>query len=848
MKAVQTYTVVSHLPDALAPLREVAMNLGWMSDQRARDLFRRIDREAWDYAGADPVGLLATLSQERLAELAADATFVAQAETVRDELRRSLETPRWYQLTPQGELRSIAYFAAEFGLAASLPQYSGGLGVLAGDHLRAANDLALPLTAVGLFYHHGYFRQELDRSHWQQERFPRLYPATLPLEPVNDVHVHIELAGHDVQATLWRAQVGRIPLYLLDTDVDENADADRLVTDRLYGGGIETRIRQEILLGIGGVRACEALGVDPQVFHINEGHAGFLALERIRQAIVHDGLTFDEAREAIRPAGLFTTHTPVPAGIDRFPRELIDKYFSSWCGECGVTLDELMALGHEPGTPDGEVFNLAVMSLNLAGASNGVSQLHGVVSRQLFGGLWPDLATSDVPIGAVTNGVHARSWTSRAMSDLLEEAIGSDWPEAEPERWSAVEVLPDRAVWAVRRTNREHLITYVRRRVRSALLAGGRTPSEVGWVDGLLDPGVLTIGFARRFATYKRATLLLSDRERLRRLLLDDERPVQFVFAGKAHPEDQNGKQLLAEVAGFAAELDVRHRFVFVPDYEINVGRTLYAGVDVWLNNPRRPLEACGTSGMKAAYNGVLNCSVLDGWWDECFEPEVGWAIPSAEWESDDDARDAIEAASLFSLLEQQVVPLFYQRDADGIPVEWVARVKATVARLGPKVEASRMLRDYVERYYRPMAGRSADMRADDDARAKALMRWKRRVRRAWPEVGVVAVQAEAGPRELGRDLHVSAHVDLGDLSPDDVAVQLLHGPVDLDDDLRDPQVTPMLPDGSAEPTRLRHYRVALPLDRAGDFGYTVRIVPTHPDLTDHAELGLVAGAAAPPV
>lgn len=843
MKAVQTYTVVSHLPEELAPLREVAMNLGWLSDERARDLFRRVDRDTWDHDGPDPVGMLLRLSQARLAELAADASFVAHATSVRDELVRSLDTPRWFQLHHEGQLRSVGYFAAEYGIAASLPQYSGGLGVLAGDHLRAANDLGLPLTAVGLFYHHGYFRQELDRYGWQQERFPRLHPATLALESVPDIRVTIDLAGASVQAVLWKAQVGRIPLYLLDTDVEGNSDADRLVTDRLYGGGVETRIRQEILLGIGGVRALSELGVTPDVFHINEGHAGFLALERIRRAIVDDGLTFDEAREAIRPAGLFTTHTPVPAGIDRFPRDLIERYFSTWCRECGLSLDELMQLGHEPGTPDGEVFNLAVMSLNLAGASNGVSLLHGGVSRRLFGGLWPSLPTDDVPIGAVTNGVHARTWTSRAMADLLDREIGSDWPEADPDRWRVFEDVPDRDVWAVRTANREHLVGFVRRRLRASLLTRGHTASEVSWCDSVLDPTVLTIGFARRFASYKRATLLLSDRDRLRRLLLDEARPVQFVIAGKAHPEDNVGKGILQEVVDFATELDVRHRVVFVPDYEINAGRVLYAGVDVWLNNPRRPLEACGTSGMKAAYNGVLNCSVLDGWWDELYQPEVGWAIPSAEWEEDDAHRDQLEAAELFKLLETQVVPLFYQRDADGLPTGWLAKVKACVARLGPEVESTRMLREYVERYYEPMALRSVHVRADGDARARQLVRWKRRVSVAWPEVAVTAVTEAGGAHELGDGLEVTATIDLGPLDPSDVEVQLLHGPVDLDDELRSVAATTMTHAGADDDSPRHRWVGSLVPGHAGEFGYTVRVTPAHEDLPHFAELGLVAFA-----
>ncbi|MCC5952972.1 MAG: alpha-glucan family phosphorylase [Acidimicrobiia bacterium] len=845
MKAVQTFTVVSKLPEPLGPLRDIAMNLGWIADDRAQDLFRRIDREQWDYV-RDPAGMLALESSERLEELAEDRTFTSLAATVRDELGRSLEAPRWFQQHHDGVLRSVAYFSPEFGVAAGLPQYSGGLGVLAGDHLKAADALGLPLVGVGLFYHHGYFTQEVDTHGRQVERFPRLDPDAMALEAVPDVRISVDIAGTLVHARIWRASVGRIPLYLLDTDVEENADAERLITDRLYGGGQEERIRQEILLGIGGVRALEALAIEPQVFHINEGHAGFLALERIRRCIVEDHLTFPEATTAIRPGGVFTTHTPVPAGIDRFPRELMDRHFGSWCREVGLTLDELMELGHEPGEPQGDVFNMACMSLRLSGFTNGVSQLHGVVSRRMFAGIWPDVPESEVPIGAVTNGVHAPSWTAREMVDLFERVIGIDWQEASPERWEAITEVPDREMWAIRRTLRERLVAYLRHRLVRQGLRRGLSRSQVAWCDDALDPTVLTIGFARRFATYKRANLLLADLDRLRDLLTDADRPVQIVVAGKAHPADEAGKALLREVANTAADLGLRNRLVFVEDYDIAMARMLVAGVDVWLNNPLRPMEACGTSGMKAVYNGVLNCSVLDGWWDECYEPQVGWAIPSAEWEDDRDRRDHVEYLGMMHLLEHQVVPMFYDIDADGIPVDWVTRVKASIARLGPQVQATRMLTEYTEGYYEPAAARSESLRANGDEAAKALVRWKRTVFRAWPSVAVVSTEHQRANGEDTAAYRVEAQVTLGDLDPSDVDVQLLYGEVDPDDEIHRPTVASMSCEGPGDlPGRLR-YGIDVGFESSGSFGYTVRVVPSHADVRTYAHLGRVAWAPQP--
>src|SRR4051794_14280200 len=749
MKALRSFTVRPSLPAELAPLEELAMNLRWSWDAQTRDLFRWVDPEQWDASIHDPVRLLGSVEQTRFEQLAADPGFMRFLDEVHTELEGYLSKPRWFQARDaENALRSVAYFSPEFGIAEALPQYSGGLGVLAGDHLKAASDLGVPLVGVGLFYRHGYFRQELSVDGWQQERYPDLDPYAMALTRC-DERIEVDLAGQTLIAQVWRADVGRVPLYLLDADVEENSDDIRQVTDRLYGGDVEHRLRQEILLGIGGVRALQTLGIPAQVFHTNEGHAGFLGLERIRQAIVERGLPYADAIEAVRAASIFTTHTPVPAGIDRFPPELIEKYFGGWASECGLTVAQLLELGHRIGDPATERFNMAVMGLRLAARSNAVSKLHGEVSREMFSDLWPDVPTEEIPITSVTNGVHATTWVAPEMSDLLSRYVLPEWDEAGADRWARIEEARDDEVWRAKEQGREQLVAFVRRRLRGSSLARGLSASDAAWCDEVLDGKALTICFARRFATYKRATLLLSQVERLKALVLAGDRPVQFVFAGKAHPADETGKEMIRETVQFAADLGIRHRFVFLEDYDIAVARALYQGADVWLNNPRRPLEACGTSGMKAALNGALNCSILDGWWDELFSGENGWAVSSAEQIDDPERRDEVEANSLFELLERQVVPLFYERWEGPVPRRWVRRIKTSLCSLGPEVTAARMVRGYVEELYEPTAAQTDRLSLDDFGPAQELAAWKARVVAAWDGVEVLSVETDVAVASL---------------------------------------------------------------------------------------------------
>ncbi|MFC5746811.1 alpha-glucan family phosphorylase [Actinomadura rugatobispora] len=860
MKAIRRFTVRTVLPEPLRGLEELILNLRWSWHHETLDLFRSVDPALWEAVGHDPVRLLGEVPADRLAALSEDRRFLRRLQDASDDLNDYLTAPRWYQgLAGSGEdapPRAIAYFSPEYGITAALPQYSGGLGILAGDHLKTASDLGVPIIAVGLLYRHGYFSQSLSPDGWQLEHYPAIDPNGLPLRLLRDasgapVHVTIGLPqGRDLHAQVWLARVGRVPQLLLDSDVEENDQANRDITDRLYGGGGDHRLLQEMLLGIGGVRAirayCEISGHPaPEVFHTNEGHAGFLGLERIRELVSEAGLTFDEALEAVRAGTVFTTHTPVPAGIDRFPRELVQRYFGGVNETPDVPVHRVLELGAES-YPDGDrtVFNMAVMGMRLAQRVNGVSELHGRVSREMFGGLWPGFDTSEVPVGSVTNGVHAGTWVAREILDLAAREVPAVVESGRG--WDGVRVVPAGEIWRVRRVLRERLVHDARRRLRESWRQRGASEAEIAWIDDALDPDVLTIGFARRVPSYKRLTLMLRDPERLRELLLDPVRPVQIVIAGKAHPADEGGKRLIQEIVRFADDEDVRHRIVFLPDYDMALGRALVQGCDVWMNNPLRPLEACGTSGMKAALNGALNLSVRDGWWDEWYDGQNGWAIPSADGLAAPDRRDALEAAAMYELIEDHVAVTFYDRDSAGLPRRWLEMVKHTIATLGPRVLATRMLRDYVEGYYTPAARSARAMAADGYAGARALAAWKQRVLKAWPGVGVEHVESsgEDSPH-VGARLSIRVVVDLGGLDPSDAAVEAVYGRVDESDALIDPAYLELAGGDPVDGGGLR-YVGEVPLTRSGAFGYSVRVVPRHRLLAGRAEMGLIALPPAP--
>jgi starch phosphorylase len=838
-------------------LGELVGNLRWSWHPPTQDLFASVDPQLWDASGHDPVKLLGRVSPARLAELAVDKGFLQRLAAARADLDAYLTDDRWYQTLGDDAPAAVAYFSPEFGITAVLPQYSGGLGILAGDHLKAASDLGVPIVGVGLLYRHGYFRQSLSPDGWQQEHYPVLDPDELPISVLREAdgsvaRITVGMPGGQVaSARVWVAQVGRVPLLLMDSDVEENTGVLRDITDRLYGGNTEHRLRQEMLLGIGGVRAIRLYSrltgnPAPEVFHTNEGHAGFLGLERIRELIEEGGLDFASALEVSRAGTVFTTHTPVPAGIDRFPRDLISQYFGGDNRAPGVPVERILALGaedYEGGDP--HVFNMAVMGLRLAQRANGVSQLHGAVSRSMFGGLWPQFDAPERPITSITNGVHAPTWVAREIFELArEQGVRTDpgrTAERPSEAFEAVDKVSGQQIWALKRGLREHLVKDARRRLRASWVQRGARTAELKWIDSALDPDVLTIGFARRVPSYKRLTLMLHDPARLKRILLDPERPVQLVIAGKSHPADDGGKRLIQEIVRFADDPEVRHRIVFLPNYDIAMAQPLYPGCDVWLNNPLRPYEACGTSGMKAALNGGLNLSILDGWWDEWYDGNNGWAIPSADGVDDPDRRDRLESEALYDLIENEVAPRFYDHDENGVPGRWIEMVRHTLKSLGPKVLADRMVGDYVRKLYVPAADSSRVLNGSY-AGARELAEWKREVASSWSGVRIDHVDSAGigDSPEVGTTMSVHAFVSLGRLSPEDVDVQVLHGRVgEAVDDLVEVHVTSLKLVESFEANRHR-FDGEVTLASTGPFGYTVRVVPRNSHLASVAELGLV--------
>jgi starch phosphorylase len=897
VRAIRRFTVRAALPESLTPLRDLTLNLRWSWHAETRDLFAAIDPVGWEASGHDPVALLGEVPPAQLESLGHDQSFLRRLDDAARDLEEYLSGRRWYQLHADGggagsagglsgPPAAIAYFSPEYGITQALPQYSGGLGILAGDHLKAGSDLGVPLIGVGLLYRHGYFTQSLSPEGWQMERYPASDPNGLPLTLLRApdgtaVRVSVALAeGKLLAAQIWVAQVGRVPLLLLDSYVEENEPALREVTDRLYGGGGDHRLRQELLLGVGGVRALRAFcaltrHAEPEVFHTNEGHAGFLGLERIRE-YAEQGLTFEEAIELCRAGTVFTTHTPVPAGIDRFSRDLVERHFSGAAADPALPTDRVLALGAEtfPGG-DPSVFNMAVMGMRLAQRVNGVSQLHGEVSREMFAGLWPGFDTGQVPIGSVTNGVHAPTWVAQEVLDLAsatpeDSAMAQQLPE-DGHAWERVAHTAPARLWEIRRALRGRLVAQARERLRASWRQRGASEAELAWTEGVLDENVLTIGFARRVPSYKRLTLILHDRARLTELMLDPERPVQFIIAGKAHPADDGGKRLIQQMVQFADDPAVRRRIVFLPDYDMAMARALVQGCDVWLNNPLRPLEASGTSGMKSALNGGLNLSIRDGWWDEWYDGADGWAIPSADGVEDPERRDELESNALYELLGQTVAPRFYDTGPDGLPRRWLEMVGHTLRALGPRVQASRMVRQYVEELYIPAAQASRALtegavavgsaapgstvpastvptspgRAEPFAAARELAAWKRRVTRAWGGVRIEHVEGEDGDQGPGGSLVVRATVALGGLLPDDVSVEVVYGRVGDADQILNPAVSSLTIEDGPEDGVARFVGKA-ELGRPGPFGYTLRVVPRHRLLASAAEMGLVTLPEAP--
>ncbi len=851
MKPLRTFTIEPSLPDELADLSDLAYNLRWAWRGEIRQIFRRLDSKLWEETGHNPVVLLGRISQERLIAASRDAGFMTQFRRVHAELQEYLSKSGWWcKEHGRSEKPHVAYFCAEFGLTECIPIYSGGLGVLAGDHLKSASELCIPLVGVGLLYQQGFFRQRLNADGWQLESYPRNDFHNMPVRPVlkdgEPVMTEVEFPGRQVRVKVWVVNVGRVNLYLLDTNIPENSSEDRQITFQLYGGDQELRIRQELILGIGGVRALAAMGIEPEVFHTNEGHSAFLGLERIRMLMADRGVSFETAREAVSTSNVFTTHTPVPAGNDAFEPWLIERYFCHYWDQLGLSFQQFLTLGRQDADNGDEPMSLTVLAMRLSNNRNAVSELHGQVSRKLWSGIWPDLPVDEVPITHLTNGIHTRSWISFGLANLYDRYLGPSWQErpADQQVWEAVDQIPDAEMWRTHERRRERLVSFARRRLREQLDRSGAGAAALAAAEEVLDPETLTIGFARRFATYKRANLILRDIKRLEKLLTGTEMPVQIIFAGKAHPRDNPGKEIIRQIVHICRRPEFRRNIVFLEDYDMNLARYLVQGVDVWLNTPLRPMEASGTSGMKAAANGGLNVSVLDGWWSEGYSGDVGWAIGSGERYQDLDYQNDVESRTLYDLLEKEVVPMFYKRGSDGLPRGWIAMMKATVKKLAPYFNSNRLVREYSEKFYLPAIERWNSMIGENLSGAKSLSEWKHWLREKFDQVRIESVRDNVnGVACVGKSVRVEATVMLGEVHPENVSVQLYHGRLDSDGGLQEGQAEEMAPQGQRDDAGRINYTAELSCDWTGLAGYTVRVLPQHQALTDPREMGLIRWA-----
>ncbi len=852
MKPIRTFQVSPSLPPQLEPLRKLAYNLYWDWNIEAKALFRRLDRDLWESSRHNAVWMLGTIGQERLNEVAEDEGFLAHMDRAVQQLDSYLQERTWYRQNrtlPDRDKECYAYFCAEYGLTHCLPIYAGGLGVLAGDHLKSASDLGLPLIAVGLLYQEGYFAQYLNPDGWQQEKYPLndFYNMPLHLERNRDgseLRISVGYPGRTVWARVWRLQVGTVPLYMLDTNIEANPTRyDQDITDELYGGDRDLRIHQEIMLGIGGVRMLEALGYKPTVYHLNEGHSAFLILERIRKLIQEEGLSFAEAKQMAQSTQVFTTHTPVSAGFDMFPPDLTMHYVGQYADIFGLSREEFLALGRENTGDFSSSFSMAALALKTSSFINGVSQLHGEVSRQMFQGLWQEVPLAEVPIQAITNGVHARSVVASSTQELYDRYLGPSWDRQQPgdPLWEKVQSIPDEELWRNREHRRADLVVFVRERLVENLQLSGATKAEIEKATEVFNPNFLTIGFARRFATYKRANLFLYDLERIKNIIMgNQERQVQFVIAGKAHPKDTAGKELIRQISHTVREQGMSDRVVFLPTYHIHVARMLVAGCDIWLNTPRRPREASGTSGMKAAMNGSLNLSILDGWWDEADYNRTGWAIGHGEVYEDPKYQDKVEANALYDLLEKEIVPLFYDRDEKGIPRGWVRKMKDAIRLNCPSFNTARMVRDYAMRAYFPTSDRYFAMSKDNYAPAKELAHWKQHLFDNWYDMKIKAIDVSADSEiKVNQSVRVTTQIDLGELKPEDVQLELYQGSLNDKGEIVNPTSVVMQYQGQDE-FECSIYAGDIVYKSSGLQGLSLRVLPKHELLASAYEPGLI--------
>ncbi len=832
MRSIQTFQVFPDIPAPLSFLETLSRNLWWSWNQDAIELFRRINPKAWEACGRNSVVFATHISQERFEELAHDDSYLAHLAKVRERFEnRVLSEPNGESPWDEGEL--VAYFSMEFGIHETLPLFAGGLGILAGDHLKAASGMKMPLVGVGLLYREGYFRQYLDKDGWQQEAYPETDLYHLPLSKQkdhrgNDLVVRINGMGRDILAQVWKIRIGRIPLILLDTNLPENPPEIRDITARLYSGEQHIRLAQEVLLGIGGLRALEALDILPTVCHLNEGHCAFVGIERLRQIMERYSIDLETAREVVPRTTVFTTHTPVAAGHDEFPPAMVKPYLESFGPIFGMSADEMVALGQTDGSVPESPFSMFILGLRSAQYINGVSKLHGKVARHMWSHLWPTRSDDETPITHVTNGVHIPTVLAPEIKLLFERHLGPQWNMGStvPENIKRIDDIFDEELWQAHEMCRSRLIRTVRELMYHQYGRRNAPLNIMKIVESVLDQDTLTIAFARRFATYKRAHLLFQDPDRLEAIVNSADRPVQFVFAGKAHPKDNEGKGIIRSLVDFGRRTNLRHRFIFLEDYDMHIARFLVQGADVWLNTPRRPMEACGTSGMKAALNGVLNVSIMDGWWCEGYSPERGFRIGNGEEYQDHNYQDTVESQALYNIIENEVAPLYYDRSPGGTPTSWLKMMKASMKMAMADFCSLRMISEYEERFYLPASRRFEELVADDGAEAKQLSQQHRRYLEKWQQIRVSApIRSSKGPFRVNQSFEVTAMVQTGELLPEEVNIELYYGKMRHLDRIDEPRVKMMqVKEVHSEGTYL--YSCDLPCSDSGRYGFTVRVTP----------------------
>lgn len=847
------FSVTAVIPERLGRLQDIAYNLWWSWHSEAIDLYREIDLTLWEKLNKNPIRFLKEVSQKKLENKLNDQTYLSRYDEIVKKYDNYMnEKNTWFKVNhPEKSNHSIAYFSAEYGLNEVLPVYSGGLGVLSGDHCKSASDLDLPFTAIGLFYKQGYFSQRLNKDGWQETNFTNLNVSHIPITPAlnnsgEQIYINIEFAGRVVYAKVWKVQVGRVYIYLMDTDVEENQAADRILTARLYGGDQETRIQQEIFLGIGGIRVLDALGIKPTVYHMNEGHSSFMGLELIRKLVQEKGLPFRDAKELVSSMSVFTTHTPVPAGNDTFPLHMVDKYFSNYWGGLGISRHEFLDLGLKIG--DHQNFNMTVLALSIAGRKNGVSELHGAVSRNIFNNVWPGVPEDEVPIGHITNGIHTLTWLSPNVKELYTKYMGEDWDDNynNPDVLAKIDNIPDDDLWETHHALKTKMILFVRDRLKQQRQQNGESIESIREVDDLFDPDALTIGFARRFATYKRANLIFRNVARIQKILNDPKKPMQIVFAGKAHPADGPAHEVIKNINDIARQEGFRGKVILVENYNMTLARNLVQGVDVWLNNPRRPLEASGTSGQKVAINGVLNFSILDGWWCEGYNGKNGWIIGDETPYDNEYYQDNADSEFIYETLEKQIIPLYYDRNENNIPTKWVAMMKESIKSLMYLYSTHRMVKDYAEKMYIPSMVRFENFSQNNFASARELSDWLINIERNWPQVQIFADRVMNDLKEYkiiaGETAIVSTTVQLGNIDPNSVKVEVYFGNLTHNNAIENPDFAELKLAGRTENGNYR-YEGPVKISEGGEYAYTFRVLPYHKDLINKFDPALVRWA-----